>query len=822
MINYTINQISSIVKSDSKIALPNQTISRLVFDSRKVVDPNGVLFFCINSEKDNGHNYIGQLLKMGVVNFVVSESVNAEFLSKANFLFVNDTVVALQELAIVYRSNLKNPVIAITGSNGKTIIKEWLSALLSSSHKIFRSPKSYNSQIGVPLSISLADVDSDYYLIEAGISKVGEMVNLQEIIKPDYGIFTNIGTAHQQYFANYREKISEKLKLFKNVKTLVYRNDDSLLTREILMFASENNVNLFSWSTKNEDSNIFVSAIARGKNKTHITYNYNENNFSFSIPFTDEASIENALHCIAIITMLGFDCSNYFNEFSALKPVAMRMELKNGINNCLIINDSYNSDINSLEIALDFLVQQKRNLRRTLILSDIEQVKLSGKELYSKVAAIIKKYKIEKLIAIGSKISAYSNLFDCDVNTYVSTDSFLNQYPFGLFKSDAILIKGARTFEFEKISRKLEQKTHQTCLEVNLTAMMENLNYFKSKISKKTKVMAMVKAFSYGSGSLELASVLQYNNVDYLAVAIVDEGIELRKGGISLPIMVMNPEPSGLDAMVEFDLEPEVFNISGLQNFVNVAKRHGIDNIPVHIKLDTGMHRLGFETHQIDELTLFLSQNSEVKIKSVFTHLVGTDESCHDDFTLQQIDKFKTMVDSIRPYTDNNFICHVLNSAGIDRFPQFQFDMVRLGIGLYGGVKVTDKDLRVVSTLKTYISQIRNVSQTETVGYSRKGKLIKQSKIATIPIGYADGLNRKLGNGNLSLLVNGELAPIVGNICMDMCMIDVTGINVSEGDQVIVFGEKPTIFDLADILETIPYEILTSVSARVNRSYYTE
>jgi len=334
--------------------------------------------------------------------------------------------------------------------------------------------------------------------------------------------------------------------------------------------------------------------------------------------------------------------------------------------------------------------------------------------------------------------------------------------------------------------------------------------------------MAMVKAFSYGSGSLELASVLQYNNVDYLAVAIVDEGIELRKGGISLPIMVMNPEPSGLDAMVEFDLEPEVFNIAGLRNFVDVAKRHGIDNIPVHIKLDTGMHRLGFETHQIDELTLFLSQNSEIKIKSVFTHLVGTDESCHDDFTLQQIDKFKTMVDTIRPFTDGNFICHVLNSAGIERFPQFQFDMVRLGIGLYGGVKVSDRDLRVVSTLKTYISQIRNVSQTDTVGYSRKGKLLKQSKIATIPIGYADGLNRKFGNGNLSLMVNGELAPTVGNICMDMCMIDVTNIDVSEGDQVIVFGEKPTIFDLADILETIPYEILTSVSARVNRSYYTE
>lgn len=822
MFSYSISEISSIIQSENFIALPNQVISTIAFDSRKITDSNGVLFFCINSEKDNGHNYIAQLLKHGVSNFIITESIPQDLLKHGNFLFVSDAVKALQLIAREYRSEFTNTVIGITGSNGKTIVKEWLASILSAEFNVFRSPKSYNSQIGVPTSVCLVENQSDYYIFEAGISKVGEMANLRDIIDPDYGIFTNIGSAHQKYFSNYKEKITEKLKLFESVKGLVYQKENSLLNSEIESFANINSIKLFSWSIINSDSDLFVTDIIKTRYNTVINYLFNKQKFSFSIPFIDDASIENSLHCLSCIYLIGINTEPFLERFKLLKPVAMRMELKVGINGCLIINDSYNSDINSLEIALDFLVLQKKTLKRTLILSDIEQSKLSNKALYSRVAEIIKKYKIQKLIAVGKNISANSNLFDCEVITFDSTSDFLNTFTFSLFKSEVILVKGARNFEFDKITRRLENKIHQTCLEVNLTAITDNLNYFKSKIYKKTKVMAMVKAFSYGSGSSELVNILQYNNIDYLAVAFVDEGIDLRKGGIHLPIMVMNPDPSSFDAMVEFDLEPEIYSFSGLEYLVEVAKSHGVNKVPVHIKLDSGMHRLGFEDYQINELTEYLKSNQQIVIKSVFTHLVGSEDSCHDNFTYEQVDKFKSFVADIRAVVSYDFICHALNSAGIERFPQFQFDMVRLGIGLYGGIKIKDKELRVVSTLKTYISQVRVVAKFDTVGYSRMGKLNRTSKIATIPIGYADGLNRKFGNGNLSVLVNNQFAPIVGNICMDMCMIDVTEIDANEGDIVTIFGEKPTIFELAEKIGTIPYEILTSISSRVNRLYYSE
>ncbi|MDP4273326.1 MAG: bifunctional UDP-N-acetylmuramoyl-tripeptide:D-alanyl-D-alanine ligase/alanine racemase [Bacteroidota bacterium] len=821
MLIYTIAEIAKIVKGK---LIQNQpgNVKYLLTDSRLVASPSDTLFFALVSKRRNGHDFIQELYKKGVCNFVVSELPESfDKYPLANFVLVPDTLVALQQLCTFHRRKFHYPVVGITGSNGKTIVKEWIFQVLEGAKRMVRSPKSYNSQIGVPLSVWLLDTDYDLAVIEAGISQKGEMEKLHEIIVPEVGIFTNIGPAHQENFSSYDEKIDEKLKLFRNCKILIYCKDQQEIDKRIKADADLKNTRLFTWSQK-EKADLSIKSINTGDTFTEIKAVFEGEVVDITIPFTDKGSIENAINVWAFA--LYFRLQNNFirEKMKVLAPVAMRLEMKHGINHCTIINDSYNSDLISLGIALDFLNQQRQHVKHTLILSDILQSGREERELYAEVSELLRMKKISRFIGIGKALSKNQDLFKMDKEFFEDTHEFLLHFANDHFKDEAILLKGSRSFEFERISHVLEQKAHRTALEINLNAMVHNLNYFRSKLKPETKMTVMVKAFSYGSGSYEIANMLQYQRVDYLAVAFADEGISLRDAGITVPILVMNPEVTSYDLMIDYKLEPQIYGFTAIKEFNEAVVRKGLDSFPIHVKLDTGMHRLGFMEEEIDKLIESLKLAKNVHVQSIFSHLAGADEEKHDEFTRSQIACFDRMSSKIMKAFDYTIIRHILNSAGIERFPEAQFDMVRLGIGIYGISAVDQTKVRNVSTLRSTISQIKTVPGGETVGYGRKGKTTRDTKIAIVPIGYADGLNRKLSNGVGKFLVNGKFAPLIGNICMDLCMIDITGIEAEEGDDVIVFGETYTITDVASLLGTIPYEILTGVSSRVKRVYYQE
>lgn len=825
---YNIEQIAQLVHGKISGFIPDQTeVKNLLIDSRKLANPENSIFFAIKGERNDGHLFIKELYEKGLRLFVVADLPSyIASLPEACFVQVNNTLTALQELTAAYRKQFNIPVIAITGSNGKTIVKEWLFQLLREDKNIVRSPKSFNSQVGVPLSVWQLDNEHNLGIFEAGISQAGEMGYLEKIIQPNIGLITNIGHAHDENFGSQREKLDEKLRLFYHVNTLVYCRDYQLVHEEIQKNPHFSELKTFTWSRKTK-ADLLVGRIKKSNTESEIQAVYLNHFIQLVIPFTDEASIENAIHCWAMLLYLGVSHSVIAERMKFLSPVAMRLELKEGVNNCSIINDSYNSDLGSLSIALDFLNQQKQHPTKTLILSDILQSGKNEEQLYADVAELIHKKGIARLIGIGDGITRQADKFKIEKTFYTSTEQFIKSYHLAQFKDETILLKGARTFGFEAISKLLQQKAHETVLEINLNAMVHNLNYFRLKIKTETKVMAMVKAFSYGSGSFEIANLLQFHRVDYLAVAYADEGIELRKAGITMPIMVMNPEEQSYDAMLLYQLEPEIYSFRVLNLFEESIKRneqHRHQPVKVHLKLDTGMHRLGFEEDDINELIVRIKNNKQLQICSIFSHLAASDEPEHDDFTWQQIKKFNALSDAIKAHFNYPILKHILNSAGISRFPDAQFDMVRLGIGLYGiGSNDTEQlQLQHVSTLKTSISQIKNIPANETIGYSRKGVAVKDMQIATVPIGYADGLSRKLSNGKGKMIINGSEAPIVGNVCMDMCMIDITNIQANENDEVIVFGEANPITELAKAVETIPYEILTNVSRRVKRVYFQE
>lgn len=792
------------------------------------MSPSSTLFFAMIGDRRDGHEFIPDMHSAGVRNFVISKSDAATY-SDSTFILVDDTLAALQKIAAQHRSGFNYPVIAITGSNGKTIVKEWLYQLLRDDFHIVRSPKSYNSQIGVPLSVWDMQDSNTLAVFEAGISQPGEMRHLGEIIRPDIGIFTNLGSAHDENFSSMDEKAEEKLRLFSHCKKLIYCRDYFVIADRLnhVDFLSDE-LEVFSWSRK-QQADLQIGRITRNNGETEIQGIFQNRFVHIRIPFTDDASIENAIHCWSLMLMMGVDHDVISDRMMTLTPVAMRLEMKEGVSNCSIINDSYNSDIGSLTIALDFLNQQKQHSKRTVILSDILQSGKDDQSLYAEVSDLLQRKHVGRLIGIGNAISSQSAAFGfLDAAFYPDTESFLKNLHSGLFSNETILLKGARAFGFERIVRQLQQKAHETVLEINLNAAIHNLNFYKSRLNADTAVMVMVKAFSYGSGSFEMANLLQFHRVDYLAVAYADEGIELRKAGITLPIMVMNPEEQSFDAMVDYKLEPEIYSFRVLNQFSEVIRRRltasANDGFPIHLELDTGMRRLGFVEDDINELVVRLGNHKHLKLSSVFTHLVASDESGHDSFTKQQVERFNYMTDQITSRFNYRIRRHVLNSAGILRFPEYQFDMVRLGIGLHGVAATMheQKQLEFVSTLKATIAQLKTIKAEDTIGYSRKGKLSHDAQIATIGIGYADGLNRKLSNGKGSMMVSGKRCPIVGNICMDMTMIDVTGLDVNEGDEVIVFGPGYTIIDMARDLDTIPYEILTSVSQRVKRVYYHE
>ncbi len=837
--NYSISAISNTLNADFLITAEKShtiiygngstdtIIKDLLIDSRKMNNPLTSLFFAIKGDRHDGHAYIHDVYEKGVRNFVVSEMpANIEQFDNANFILVKDTLAALQFLCAKHRSKFTIPIIGITGSNGKTIVKEWLNQLMREDKNCVRSPKSFNSQVGVPLSVWQINEEHDFGIFEAGISKPNEMKLLEPIIQPTIGVITNIGKAHDENFENQKQKVDEKLKLFIHSEVIIYCKDYLLVHEEITTNRTLKETKIFTWSKKLR-ADLLIGRITKSTADTEIQGIFKNNFISISIPFIDEASIENAIHCWATLLYLGYDNVVIAKRMHFLSPVAMRLELKEGINNCSIINDSYNSDLSSLAIALDFLNQQKQHPKKTLVLSDILQSGQNNEALYKEVAELIHKKGVSRLIGIGEGISSQQHLFNIEKQFYKSTADFLQQFNNSFFSDETVLLKGARAFSFEAISNIIQQKAHETVLEINLNAIIHNLNYFRSKLKPDTKIMAMVKAFSYGSGSFEIANVLQFHRIDYLAVAYADEGVELRRSGITLPIMVMNPEEQSYDAMIQYQLEPEIYSFRVLGLFEETLKRSDRKNetpMPIHIKLDTGMHRLGFDENEVNELIVRVKNNKLLTIKSIFSHLAGTDEPEHDDFTWHQIKLFKEMSEKIRAHFSYPIIHHILNSAGISRFPDAQFDMVRLGIGLYGiGANQTEQiQLQNVSTLKTSISQIKNIPVNQTIGYSRKGVANRDIRIATVPIGYADGLSRKLSNGKGKMIINGKPAPIIGNVCMDMCMIDITDINANEQDEVIVFGDAYPIKQIADDVGTIPYEILTNISRRVKRVYYQE
>ena len=790
-------------------------IDNISIDSRSFQNGSGTLFFALSGPNNNAHRYLGELLDYGVYNLVVNH-VPEDVKGQANFLIVKDTLVALQHFAAWYRSQFKFPVIGITGSNGKTIVKEWLNFLLSPDYNIIRSPKSYNSQVGVPLSVIGINAMHNLGIFEAGISTIDEMVRIEPVISPTIGIFTNIGSAHDEGFANMGEKIREKLKLFRHSEMLIYQKNktvEAFIHPEILRFC---------WSFKDESASVFLSREASAEN-TIITVKKGSEPFSFSIPFRDEASVENAVHCLMILLNFGYSSQEIIKRMPLLFPVEMRLKVKNGIHQTTLIDDSYSSDFQSLKIALDFLESQKQHKKKTLILSDIYQSGLSEEELYSRVSQLVIANKINRVIGIGSAISFYKNKF-VNCITFETTSAFLSAFANLNFNQETILVKGARSFRFEKIVALLEEKTHETVLEINLNAISHNLNFYRTKLKPNTKIMVMVKAFGYGNGGLEIARLLEHHKVDYLGVAFADEGISLKTQGISTPIMVMNPESTSFGAIIKFGLEPEIYTLKGLASFLRAVKENKVTRYPVHIKIDTGMHRLGFESFQIDELVSILKAHPVLEVKSILSHLATSDDLSHQDFALEQISRFVQISKKITSELKISPLLHILNTSGISNYPDAQFDMVRLGIGLYGisNDVLEQPFLENVGTLKSIISQIRTIPTGDSVGYGRKFIAQRPTRIATIPIGYADGISRHWGNGTGYVLINEKKAPIAGSICMDMLMCDVTGISCKESDTVQIFGKNPSVVHMAKSLDTIPYEILTGISQRVKRIFYRE
>ena len=788
-------------------------IDSISIDSRSLQNGSKTLFFALVGANTDAHLYLKNLIASGVQNFVVTH-IPEDCEGKANFYVVTNTLLALQQFAAAYRSLFDFPVIGLTGSNGKTIVKEWLNFLLSPDYNVIRSPKSYNSQIGVPLSVIAINEKHNLGIFEAGISTVSEMEKLEKIIKPTIGILTNIGTAHDEGFADISDKIKEKLKLFQDVQVIIYHKNPTI---DLLI---RPDTAVFCWSYNDAKASVLITK--KGVlDKTVLTVLQNNNKFDIKIPFQDEASIENAISCLMVLLYFKYDDRTIQNRMELLYPVEMRLKVKNGINNSSIIDDSYSSDFQSLKIALDFLESQKQYKKKTVILSDIFQSGLPNDVLYSKVAELIVSNRITRVIGIGETISAFKNKF-ANCSTFQNTAAFVADFENLDFGNETILIKGARSFQFEEIVYLLEEKTHETVLEINLNAISYNLNFFKSKLLPKVKIMVMVKAFGYGNGGLEIAKLLEHHKVDYLGVAFADEGISLKNGGINLPIMVLNPENTSFSAIIQHQLEPEIYCLKGLYAFLKIAKQKNLKHFPIHIKFDTGMHRLGFEENTLDELIAALRGNSTVQIKSILSHLATSDDLEHMDFAHSQINLFEKVSSKLMSELQIKPLRHILNTSGISNFMDSQYDMVRLGIGLYGvsNDAQEQKQLENVGTLKSVISQIRTIAAGESVGYGRRFVAEKPTKIATIPIGYADGISRGWGDGLGFVMIKNTKAYIVGSICMDMLMVDVTGIECKEGDSILIFGENPTVSFIAQKLNTIPYEILTSISQRVKRVFY--
>ena len=810
-----MNEIAEIINGTLHSGIPVE-ITEYSIDSRSVVTPEHTLFFALTGNNHNGHDYIRTLYTDGVRAFVISE-FREEFnqLTGANFIVVENVLTALQQLAAHHRQHTQAEVIGITGSNGKTVVKEWLYQLLANDHAVYRSPRSYNSQVGVPLSLLGIDPKTEIAIIEAGISQKGEMQHLQQMIQPTIGIFTHLGDAHGENFASREEKLAEKAQLFTSCQWVIGQTGEAL---EYIKTRVPSTTSFLLWGEDPKaDIHVKTMNIALGHREVQVTFG--NKHFILDIPFPDIASYENCMNAVSILLLKQYSPDVITSRVQQLSAIAMRMEIKDGINNCTLVNDYYNSDPSSFQLALNILATQDASKERVVILSDFMDTGKAGDDLYPSIAETLRQANISLFIGIGKHLSEHRHDFSANSRFYEDTEHFLRQEERDNFNNQIILIKGARAFQFEYIAGFLQKQSHSTILEVDLDAMVHNLNHFRSLTD--AHIAVMVKAFSYGSGSREIASLLQYHRVDYLMVAFADEGIELRAAGITIPIAVMNPEREAFDNMIMFNLEPEIYALDLLEDFNRALNKHGIKRFPVHIKLNTGMNRSGFDEQDLPQLLEFFQTERSVYIRSMFSHLAGSDETVHDEFTLGQIHLFERMTERIQAQFNYKIWRHILNSAGIERFPQYHFDMVRLGIGLHG-ISATHANLQPVSSFKTYISSIRNVPTDQSIGYGRKSYTTRPSRIAVIPVGYADGLNRHLSNRVGNVFIKGKRVPIIGNICMDTCMIDVTDTNATIGDEVEIFGKHILVTELSEQLGTIPYEILTGISHRVKRVYYKE
>lgn len=810
------------ITNSSLFGSPDPMVSELIIDSRQVSFGENSAFIAIKGKNHDGHQYIDTLYRKGVKVFIVEKLPEGTInFPGAAFILAQNSINALQMLAIYRRVNFTSDVIGITGSAGKTIVKEWLSDVLGSVYPVVRSPKSYNSQIGVPLSVWKLDDKFKFGIFEAGISLPGEMERIQKIIDPNIGIITNIGDAHSENFRDNQQKAKEKLKLFINTSVIIFCSDQKIISDLILNDQNLKDKLLIDWSFKDQKARIFIQKRETDDKSTNIRVTFNKITYDLKIPFIDRASVENAIFVLTACHALGIDTSIIKKGISKLTSVAMRMELKGGINNCQLIEDFYNSDPGSLGMALEYLMSQ--NGRNTaLILSDFMQSGREEKELYSEVAGRIKKSGVERFIGIGPALHRNSKLFDLQAKFFFSTDDFIHNFNGNDFSNEVILLKGARIFEFEKIGKLLEKQVHITVLEINLDAISHNLNELRKFLNPETRIMAMVKAFAYGAGSSEIAALLEYHRVSYLGVAYADEGADLRRAGVTMPIMVMNPDISSAGIIIEYNLEPEIFSFQSLERFAEEALKHGFYNYPVHIKIDTGMHRLGFIPGEIDHLTARLKELTCIKVISVFSHLASSEDPAFDDFTHRQAELFTIVARKIKDEIGYPFLRHLLNTSGIVRFPGYQFEMVRPGIGIYGAGTYPGISFRPASHFKTRISQVKKIPSGEPVGYGCSDVSESDRVIAILPVGYADGLSRRLGNRIGNLFIKGQKVQLIGKICMDMCMVDITGLDIAEGDEAEIFGQNISINDLAKQCDTIPYEILTSIPARVKRVFYRE
>ncbi len=827
---YTITEIAEVLGIDQEQLFdPESMVSELLTDSRSLTDASETLFFALRTSNDDGHRYVTGLYEQGVRNFVVDSlaSIPAGLVEMANVLYVEDSLDALQSIATYHRRKFNFPVIGITGSRGKTTVKEWLYQLLKDDFHIVRSPRSYNSQIGVPLSLWDLDETTTLAIIEAGISTTGEMARLQAMIRPTIGVITNIGTEHDEGFASMEEKAQEKVKILSSCEYIVYCADNPLVTSTIAPLLEVDVAQEMAWSYKNHHAALQIRSLTRADKTTTINYAYQGVVHQTAVPFDTDRDVENAVTCLAVMLLLGIDPESITGRMAALTPVGTRINVIEGVNECTVIADGYNSDYASLTPALNFMMRRAGSRGNTVVLSDLTPDIYSGDELYIRVSELLRGKGVQRLLGVGPELCRHAHYFDSlpAARFFESTDELLAAMTQGDFDHETILVKGSPEAGFDQFIDLLEAKRHQTVMEVNLNALAHNFRFFKSLVKPSTKTVAMVKASGYGTGSYEIAKTLQDRGADYLAVAVQDEGVELRRAGILMPIIVLNPSVVNYKAMFVHRLEPEVYSLEECRELIREGRKCGVRNFPVHVKIDSGMHRLGFTHDQLPELIELLQEQDVLHPASVFSHLSVADEPSQDDYTRQQYHYFDQCASLLQAGFKHYILRHILNSSGIVRFPEYQLDMVRIGIGMYGIRTVAgdaELSLQPVASLHAVIISIHRWPAETTIGYGRKGVLTRDSRIATVSIGYADGMDRHFGNGNTNVWVGGRLCPTVGNVCMDALMVDVTDADCQVGDTVEIFGEHIPIERLADVRGTIPYEILTSISPRVKRVYYRE